>query len=276
MLLIDLNQITIANIFEHQKDADFDETYIRHMVLNSLRLIIRQFKFKYPEIIVCSDARKSWRHDFFPYYKAVRRNTQASSKTDWKLIHDTITRVRIELQENFLHKVLNVEGAEADDIIATLALSATSPVCIVSSDKDFLQLQWKPNIVQWSPRTKAFMTCDDPTGFLREHIIRGDQSDGIPNILSDDTSFVFKTRQKVMTLSRFENLQQKLIKGDLSDIEANYIRNKTLIDLESIPQEVKDKCLEAYRTARKGNKQELMNYFLKNNMGLMIEDLTDY
>lgn len=276
MLLIDFNQIVIANIMVQHKSVKITDELIRYCALNSLRYYIKKFKNEYPETVICTDARNSWRYEFFPYYKGNRRITQDASKYDWKMIHDTIGTIRTELMEHFPHKVLQVDRAEADDIIAVLTLHSTEPTLIISSDKDFLQLQWKGNVRQYSPKHEDFIACEDPTGFLRDHIIRGDASDGIPNILSEDTSFVFKTRQKVLTQTRLENAQWALINDDLGDLKANYIRNKTLIDLESIPKDLEDSILEHYRTAPKRNKQKLLNYFIKYRLSGMSSEITDF
>ena len=40
------------------------------------------------------------------------------------------------------------------------------------------------------------MRSADPIVFLREQIIKGDRSDGVPNILSDDDIFLRDERQK--------------------------------------------------------------------------------
>lgn len=276
MLLIDYNQIGIANIMMQHKSVKIDEPLIRHCILNSLRYYIKKFKNDYPEVVVCTDARNSWRYEFFPYYKGNRRVTQDASRYDWKLIHETLGKIREELQSNFPHKVLHVDRAEADDIIAVLSLYSAQPVLIVSSDKDFLQLQWKGNIRQFSPKHDDFLTCQDPTGFLRDHIIKGDASDGIPNILSEDMSFILKTRQKTLTQKKLESSQWALINQDYGDLQANYIRNRTLIDFDAIPSDLKETILESYGSAPKHNKQKLLNYFIKYRLAGMSSEITDF
>ena len=67
---------------------------------------------------------------------------------------------------------------------------------IVSNDKDFQQLQRYPNVHQYSPLKKTQLVCENPEKFLLEHIIKGDVSDGVPNILSDDDVFVNKEKRQ--------------------------------------------------------------------------------
>ena len=145
-ILIDLNQVLIANLMQQlnqDKNQKLDEGLIRHMVLNSLRSYNKQFKSKYGKIIICCDSKSYWRREFFPFYKANRKKDRDKSGLDWNLIFLTLNKVRDELKENFPYKTIEVDGAEADDIIGVLAarLSKHEDVLILSSDKDFGQLQ---------------------------------------------------------------------------------------------------------------------------------------
>ena len=101
---------------------------------------------------------------------------------------------------------MDVEGAEADDIIAVLTarLSSSDNILILSSDKDFGQLQKYPNVTQYSPILKRFIKIDNPTTFIREHILKGDRGDGIPNFLSPDNTFAAGERQKVINSKRLQ------------------------------------------------------------------------
>jgi 5'-3' exonuclease len=54
-----------------------------------------------------------------------------------------LSKFKQELKDNFPYKVIDVEGAEADDIIGTLVPRHImhEDILIISSDGDFLQLQ---------------------------------------------------------------------------------------------------------------------------------------
>ncbi|NDI20929.1 MAG: hypothetical protein EBY85_06505, partial [Burkholderiaceae bacterium] len=80
-----------------------------------------------------------------------------------------------ELRAVFPYKVIEIEGAEADDIIASLAmwscnndLSITGlieepkPFLIISGDHDFIQLQTHKHVKQYSPIQKKFIKADMP------------------------------------------------------------------------------------------------------------------
>ena len=207
MILIDLNQVLISNLMQQinsNPKIALDENLIRHMVLNSLRSYVRQFKSKYGNVVICCDSKNYWRREYFPFYKSNRKKDREKSGFDWTLIFQTLNKIREELKVNFPYKVLDVDGAEADDIIGVLSArqSPHEEVLILSSDKDFIQLQKYKNVIQYSPIMKKFVKSDSPTEYTKEHILRGDRGDGIPNFLSPDNCFALGERQKVLNTKK--------------------------------------------------------------------------
>ena len=147
MILVDLNQVVISNLMmqlNKSQKKGLDEPLIRHMILNSLRSYNKKFRDTYGEMVVCCDNRKYWRKGVFPFYKSGRKTARDRDNLDWHVIFETLDRVRQELKDNLPHKVIDVEGAEADDIIGVLTarMSKQEPILILSSDKDFIQLQF--------------------------------------------------------------------------------------------------------------------------------------
>jgi hypothetical protein len=286
MILIDLNQVMISNLMMQPGIVNsVDENLIRHMVLNSLRSYNVKFKDEYGEIVVCSDDRKYWRKDMFPYYKASRKKDRAESPYDWNMIFETLNRVREELKECFPYRVVQVDKTEADDIIGTichkfgveLMNATTEKILILSSDKDFMQLQKFANVEQYSPMAKKFLRSDNPSNFLREHIIKGDRGDGIPNILSQDDTFVQEIRQKPVSEKKLNSwLTQK--PEDFCDerMLRNFKRNEALIDLSKIPNDVQTQIMEAFENAPKNGRDKLFNYFIKNRMKQMMVHLGEF
>ena len=206
-ILVDLNQVLIANLMQqinYDPKMKLDENLIRHMVLNSLRSYSKQFKSKYGDLVICCDSKIYWRREYFPFYKANRKKDREKSNLDWNLIFQTLNKIRDELKTNFPYRVLEIEGAEADDIIGVLAarLSSSEDILILSSDKDFAQLQKYSSVSQYSPILKRFIKNENPLSYLKEHIIRGDRGDGVPNFLSSDNVFVIGERQKVINKKR--------------------------------------------------------------------------
>jgi hypothetical protein len=283
-MFVDLNQVLIANLMQHlkfvAKDNTLDENLIRHMCINTIRANVRQFKSKYPNVVLCCDNKKYWRRDYFPFYKSQRKHDREASGLDWGMIFDTLNRIRDDLKTHFPYKVLDVDGAEADDIIAVLTarLAPHSDVLILSSDKDFGQLQKYPNVTQYSPILKRFIKIDDPKTFIKEHIIRGDRGDGVPNFLSPDNTFAAGERQKVINSKRL----QEWLTQDAETFCTNdnmlrgYKRNQTLVDFDYIPNEVQEKIVAAFEEAKPATKQKMLDYFISKKLNAMIESINDF
>lgn len=288
MILIDLNQVMISNLMmqvNSNASNPIDENLIRHMVLNSIRMYNVKFKDEYGDIVICCDDKKYWRRDFFPYYKASRKKDREASPFDWNLIFETLNKVRDEIKETFPYKVIQVDKTEADDVIATLCHKfgvtlkndSTEKILILSSDKDFMQLQKFANVEQYSPMGKKFLKCADPDKFLKEHIFKGDRSDGIPNFLSGDDCFVTESRQKPVTEKKLNIwLDQEPEEFCNEVMLRNYKRNELLIDLSKIPAEYQDKILNAYETAPNNGRDKLFNYFIQHRMKLLMEHIREF
>lgn len=283
MILIDLNQVLISNLMQQinsNPKIKLDENLIRHMVLNSLRSYVKQFKDKYGEIVICCDSKKYWRRDIFPLYKSNRKKDRDKSPFDWTLIFETLNKIRDELKVYFPYKVLDVEGAEADDIIGVLAarMSSHEEILILSSDKDFVQLQKYSNVKQYSPILKRYLETDNPHLYVKEHIIRGDRGDGIPNFLSPDNTFALGERQKVINTKKLSEWLQKSPEEFCTNeiMLRGYKRNQMLVDLDYIPKDLQSQIVEAYDNAKVGKKSELLNYFIEKKLMNLMEVIQEF
>jgi hypothetical protein len=223
---------------------------------------------------------KYWRLDIFPFYKAHRKTDREKSGLDWHLIFQSLNKIRDELKVNFPYKVIDVEGAEADDIIGVLAarMSASEEVLILSSDKDFMQLQKFPGVAQYSPILRRFIKTDDPVAYVKEHIIRGDRGDGIPNFLSPDNVFVSGERQKSINSKKLNEWMDKTPTDFCvtDNMLRGYKRNQMLVDLDYIPENIKAQIVESYETTVSGNKQKMLNYFIENRLRNLIDLLDEF
>ena len=280
MILIDMNQIAVANLMMNlkmNKNKTIDENMVRHMILNSIRMYRTEHRNEYGEVVLTWDSKHSWRRDYFPEYKASRRKGREESNLDWDDIFATLNKIRNEIKENFPYKYLEVFGAEADDIIGFLCQeNRDEKIMIISGDKDFIQLQKYPNVTQWSPITKKQVNGFDPTIYLKEHILKGDTSDGVPNILSPDNTFVDGLRQR--PLSR-KKIQSWLLGGgsDWNDeVKRNFQRNSTLIDLSRTPEELKNQIRLEYNNAPYGDRSKLLNYFMQNKLKELTENIGEF
>jgi 5'-3' exonuclease, N-terminal resolvase-like domain/T4 RNase H, C terminal len=288
MILVDLNQVLLAGLMAqiaNDKKTKVEESLVRHMSLNILRMHVKNFRNEYGEVVLACDNRKYWRKELFPYYKAGRKKTRAKSDLDWHLIFDILAKIKEELKKNFPYKVLDVEGAEADDIIATLVKHKINEqnILILSSDGDFLQLQKynRPNqsnkVKQYNPAQKKYLISDNPLKDLKEKIISGDKGDGIPNILSASDCFVTETRQTPITKGKM----QKFLSEPYDDWEDDksrigFSRNQALIDLSFIPEDIEQKIINSYVEAKPANKQKLLNYFIQYKLRNLMDVIEDF
>jgi len=282
MILFDYNQVAISNLMEQigSSKTTVDESLVRHMILNTIRTYIKKFKAEYgSDIIIACDNKKYWRRDIFPHYKANRKKARESSGHDWNSIFECLSKIKQELKDYSPYKVIDVDTCEADDIIAVLAMrhSATEKIMILSSDKDFAQLQKFPNVEQYSPILKKFIKEYLPSAQLKQLIIRGDKSDGIPNILSKDDVFIEGIRQKPITEAKIINwMNQKPQEFCTDEMLRNFSRNEMLIDLSKIPENLKQTILDTYETTKGHTRQEFMNYMISNRLKNLIEVIDEF
>ena len=286
MILVDMNQVTISNLMvqiNQSKTKSVDEDLVRHMVLNSLRMYRTKFGDKFGELVLTYDSRRYWRRDYFPNYKANRKKSRESSSLDWNSIFQSLNAIRDEIRETFPYKVVEVEGAEADDCIAAIVqhISVTpnefEQILILSGDKDFIQLHKHNFVKQYSPVLKKFINNIDPSIYIREHVLRGDTSDGVPNFLSPDNTFVDELRQKPISKKKIADwIESKPEDVFTEEMMRNYQRNKTLIDLECIPKELVGRILEAYREPPQGDRSKLLNYFIQKRLKNLMADIGDF
>ena len=275
-----MNQIALANLMMNLKmnnSKTVDENMVRHMILNSIRMYRKEYHSEYGEVVLTWDSKHSWRRDYFPEYKASRRKGREESDLNWDDIFGTLNKIRNEIKQNFPYKYLEVFGAEADDIIGFLCEeNRDEKIMIISGDKDFIQLQKYSNVTQWSPITKKQVNGFDPTIYLKEHILKGDTSDGVPNVLSPDNTFVDGLRQR--PLSR-KKIQSWLVGGgsDWNDeVKRNFQRNLTLIDLTKTPEELKNQIRLEYNNAPHGDRSKLLNYFMQNKLKELTENIGEF
>jgi len=282
MIIFDFNQVAISNLMEQigSSKTAVDESLVRHMILNTIRTYVKKFKAEFgPNIVIACDNKKYWRREIFPYYKANRKKSRESSGHDWNSIFECLNKIRDELREHSPYKVIEVDTAEADDIIAVLTMrnSATEKIMILSSDKDFAQLQKFPNVEQYSPILKKFIKEPLPSAQLKQLVIRGDKSDGIPNILSKDDVFIEGVRQKPITEAKIINwMNQKPEEFCTEEMLRNYNRNEILIDLTRIPENLKQNIIDTYESSKGHTRQEFMNYMVTNRLKNLIEVIDEF
>ena len=279
-ILVDFNQVAISNLMINLKMNHLDtveEDMLRHMILNSLRFNRNKFTEDYGELIICCDGRNTWRRDVFPYYKRNRKESRAASGYDWNHIFETLNKIKSEIDEHFPYKVVHLDRAEADDVIAVLAKQWTrdDKVLILSGDKDFMQLQKYDNVKQYSPVQKKFLRVDNPQEFLFEHIVRGDTGEGIPNCQSKDSTIVSGDRQTPITKKRLTEWMQKG-KVDYKNGDVGFDRNQRLIDFDYIPEDLAKDIVRVFEDAPAGDRRNLFPYFVDKRLSKLMEHITEF
>ena len=280
MILVDLNQISISNLMQEIKTTeDVHDGLVRHMILSTLLHYRRKFSDEFGELVICCDSPRSWRKDVFAFYKANRKKDREGSKLDWNKIFLILNNFRNELKKNFPYRVLEVRGAEADDIIACLVqrFYGFESHLILSSDKDFIQLHKYPKVKKFSPIQKKFISHDDPVDYLKEHIIKGDRGDGVPNILSDDDTFVSDKRQRKLQKFKLDSWKKMKVDEFCNDrMLRNYHRNEQLVSLDKIPNDINKQIVDQYTNYSDNGRTRMFNYFVNNKLKNLIEHIGDF
>ena len=283
MILLDFSGIAIAPVVMGKVGSN-DENLIRHMILNSIRMYKQKFK-SYGDMVIVADAGGNWRKDAYPEYKGKRKKTRDASVIDWDVAFSHINMVLDEIKANMPWKVIHQWGCEADDAIAEITkwtqdFGNYEDVMIVSSDHDFIQLQKFNNVKQFSPTTKKFVTNEDPRWFQADHILRGCTGDGVPNVLSDDDTFITDgKRQNVLSKKKKESLMANPhALGET--VYRNFLRNKKMIVLteeSECPDVVKKDIINKFEEQETTSKRsKVLPYLISKQCCLLVEVVEEF
>ena len=284
MFIVDLNQVMISNFMMqigNHTNIKIEEDLVRHMVLNSIRSYNTKYKNDYGEMVIACDDRGSWRRNIFPYYKANRKKDRENSELDWTAMFDVMGKLRQELKDYFPYRVIHVADAEADDIIGTLVQNfgnSMEKILILSGDKDFRQLHSYMNVRQYDPTRKKWIEENNPSRYLREHIMRGDRGDGIPNFLSRDDTFVLAGRQKQIRQTKLDVWLEHTNPEEFCDenMLRGWKRNEQLVDLNFIPENIKEDIMVQYEAQAGKTKGKLFDYFIQHRLKNLMSDLDQF
>ena len=293
MIVVDYNQTAISSLMANlagRRDVEVNIPLVRHMIINALRSYRKKFGPEFGDMVIACDNRHYWRRQYFPNYKANRKKSRDESGFDWNSIFEALHLVRSELTEHFPYPVIDVDGAEADDVIAVLAeysqtmntdglIPSAEPFLVLSGDHDFNQLQKWSNVKQYAPVQKKFIKLTEtPEAVLMEHIIMGDKGDGVPNILSGDDTFVNGDRQRPIRKDALALWKTQKPEDFINNDEMwrNFQRNRELVDLSRIPEEIKESIIDNYEMQKQGDRSGLLNYFIANRMTQLIELVDEF
>ena len=275
MILVDANQIAISHLMVRQKIEDgINIDSVRRSIIRVLARIQKQFGPEYGQMVLCYDDKSYWRSQVFPFYKKNRKQERETSKYDWDMVFSVLNTIRDEIRRNLPYYVIQVQGAEADDVIATLCRRHHSKdkILILSADKDFIQLQRYESVRQYDPIRNRWIEHEDPVHYLQEHIVRGDRSDGIPNILTCDDAIVNGKAQKKMSKEKISALASMKPEDFTNYIRLrNWKRNSELIDFSKIPTNIVDNIVMTFNKYRIKKSIELQ-YFIDNDITDLIDE----
>ena len=105
-----------------------------------------------------------------------------------------------------------------------------------------------------------------------------DSSDGIPNVLSPDNTFIDGLRQHPLGKNKIASWMEH----DFDDVapndevKRNYQRNQKLIDFTYIPSELSNEILKTYRSSSYGDRSKLLNYFIQKRLKTLTESISEF
>jgi len=292
MIIVDFSGIAVASaaiafkMDGNSGDIELDKGNIRHIALNTIRDLRKRYKKKYGEMVIAIDNKNYWRRHVFPAYKAARKEKKkANDSVPWEIMYEVIQDLSLSLHDVFGYNVIDIGGAEADDVIGTMVKYKSEqvspePIMIVSNDGDMKQLQKFPNVKQYSTMQSKMIIEKDPAYWLKEKCIRGDRKDGIPNIFSKINHFV-KTpeiRQKSVTVGFLSEIMNRPVESKLSKQElGRYKQNEILISFEKIPDNIRNKIIDKYNNTETFNKQSLIfEYLTEKGMIGLVDCIPDF
>ena len=197
------------------------------------------------------------------------------------IIFELMSMIRTEIAENLPYKVIHLDGIEADDVIAVIVKDHSKwfnqSYMIVSSDKDFKQLQKYPNVFQYSPIQKKKIYEDNPKRYIKEHILIGDTSDGIPNFLSPDDTFINGIRQQPINKKKLQYWIDTEPKDFCNEYQyRNYQRNQRLIDFDFIPEEVEKRIMDEFKNTKPAPRSNILPYFTKTKLRNLVGMIQEF
>lgn len=286
MLLIDLSSIVINSVQGAITKEPLSLSMVRHCTLSQILYYKKKYKGYLTKTnkapILCVDSRHYWRKDMFKFYKQNRKKARKKSKMDWELFFEYFNIVKEELQIYVPYPYIHIAKCEGDDVMYILAMKSQEPVMIVSADKDMAQCQLHgKDIKQYSPKTKKLITLKSLDYNIIEHILRGDSSDGIPNIKSDADVFLCDDKRQKQISTVMVNDATKLDRTELicenkNQLEA-FKRNQTLIDMSYIPEQYKKAILDEWKNVQENPpKNRLRKYFIEKRMRLLFNKIKEF
>lgn len=196
MIVLDSATLYYRSYFALPESMTAPDGHPNNAVRGFLQTLTRLMTRFQPRAVVAAwdtDWRPEWRVRLLPSYKTHRLATE---EDDSEVVPDTLgpqIGAISEILTAWGLPVIGAPGAEADDIIGTLARHH-EPMVVVSSDRDLLQVvtqsvtlfQMAPGgMEKWSlldPHRVREKYGIDPQRYVDFAVLRGDPSDGLPGV----------------------------------------------------------------------------------------------
>jgi DNA polymerase-1 len=244
LVLLDGHSLAYRAFFALPSDLQTTTGQLTNVVYGFTTMLVKLFgDFAPDRIAVCFDkGRPAYRHDVYDGYKANRRTTPSEFSSQMPLVRDVLAALRIP--------VVEVEGYEADDLIATLVEEAKAdglPVLIVSGDRDNLQLVDDATDVRVMMTRRGITDTavyDEagveerygvpPGRYLDLAALRGDTSDNLPGVpgVGDKTAIkLVQTYGSAEEVVAHAGEQRGKLRENLLAHADDVLRNKALMTL---------------------------------------------
>ena len=202
------------------------------------------------DIIFAMDDRVSYsfRKKLYPEYKAQRALVKRSFQL--QPIKDYITNVlfkELEVEEKHGYRLVKVEGAEGDDVIATTLMNFKDKylaAMLVASDHDFLQIDGVREFDLFGREAKRDLGGEEVSAddYLLGKILMGDKSDNIKQVFP-------KCGPKTALKWTKDKSALKTTLKESQDASSRYLLNKKIISFKEIPSELTEAILEKVNAA---------------------------
>lgn len=286
-LLLDWNNAMYKTLYTAYKNSIVDDNYKawKFTIIKDVLDYIKQFEPT--QVIVACDS-KSWRKDYYPEYKAHRKDARDASPINYDEFYKVNDILVEQLKATFRNiHWLKIDKCEVDDIIAVLVKEFDlGDVVIGSTDKDFLQLLKNPKVKLYSLLKHSYIESMNPDLELDIKIIMGDRGDNIPAILPKTGPVkaaklleegVLLDDENFTTIIEAQGIKLKTI-IDPEDIKKNIERNKTLISFEKIPEEIKTSVINTFVESKleSFSNMKFLTFCVANKLPKLQSEISNY
>jgi len=190
IILIDANSLVYRAFFALPKTLATSSGQVTNAVYGFTSMLIKLLKEEKPDVVIAAfdRAAPTFRHETFEQYKAHREPTPNELISQFPLVKEVLSVLNIP--------VFEMDGFEADDILATLASEAEAErddVIVVTGDKDAFQLVDDHIKVMTTKKGISDIVIYDrekvrerygvtPEQFADYLALKGDTSDNIPGV----------------------------------------------------------------------------------------------